>query len=73
VLEWAFTIIGLHNVMLESYQFNEQAIRAYQRAGFRVIGTRRDSVRALGRRWDSILMDATAEEFYGSTSPRRIA
>ena len=72
-LEWAFTIIGLHNVMLESYQFNEQAIRAYQRAGFRVIGTRRDSVRALGRRWDSILMDATAEEFYGSTSPRRIA
>ena len=73
VLEWAFTIIGLHNVMLESYQFNEQAIRAYQRAGFRVIGTRRDAVRALGRRWDSILMDATAEEFYGSTSPRRIA
>jgi diamine N-acetyltransferase len=62
-LDWAFTIIGLHNVMLESYEFNEQAIRAYQRAGFQVIGTRRDSVRALGRRWDSILMDATAEGF----------
>jgi diamine N-acetyltransferase len=61
VLDWAFTIIGLHNVMLESYEFNEQAIRAYKRAGFQVIGTRRDSVRALGRRWDSILMDATAE------------
>jgi diamine N-acetyltransferase len=60
-LDWAFTIIGLHNVMLESYEFNEQAIRAYKRAGFQVIGTRRDSVRALGRRWDSILMDATAE------------
>ena len=63
VLDWAFTIIGLHNVMLESYEFNEQAIRAYERAGFRVIGTRRDSVRALGRRWDSVLMDATAEGF----------
>jgi diamine N-acetyltransferase len=72
-LEWAFTIIGLHNVMLESYQYNEQAIRAYERAGFQVIGTRRDSVRALGRRWDSVLMDATAEGFYGSTRPRRIA
>jgi len=60
VLDWAFTIIGLHNVMLESYEFNEQAIRAYERAGFRVIGTRRDSVRALGRRWDSVLMDAIA-------------
>jgi diamine N-acetyltransferase len=63
VLDWAFTIIGLHNVMLESYEFNEQAIRAYERAGFRVIGRRRDSVRALGRRWDSVLMDATAEGF----------
>jgi len=35
----------------------------HERAGFRVIGTRRDSVRALGRRWDSVLMDATAEGF----------
>ena len=58
VLHWAFTIIGLRNVMLESYEFNEQAIRAYERAGFRRIGTRRDSVLALGKRWDSILMDA---------------
>jgi len=63
VLDWAFTIIGLHNVMLESYTYNEQAIRAYERAGFRVIGTRRDAVRALGRRWDSVLMDATADGF----------
>jgi diamine N-acetyltransferase len=62
-LDWAFTILGLHNVMLESYEFNEQAIRAYERAGFQVIGRRRDAVRALGRRWDSILMDATAEGF----------
>jgi diamine N-acetyltransferase len=62
-LDWAFTILGLHNVILESYEFNAQAIRAYERAGFRVIGRRRDAVRALGRRWDSILMDATAEGF----------
>ena len=73
VLDWAFTIIGLHNVMLESYEFNDQAIRAYERAGFQVIGRRRDAVRALGRCWDSVLMDATAEGFYGSTRPRRIA
>ncbi len=61
VLQWAFTIIGLRNVMLESYDFNEQAIRAYERAGFRKIGTRRDSVLALGKRWDSVLMDAVPE------------
>ena len=56
-------MIGLHNVMLETYVFNERAKRAYERAGFREIGRRRDAVRALGRRWDSILMDATAADF----------
>jgi len=32
-----------------------------QWAGFRRIGMRRDSVRALGKRWDSVLMDAVPE------------
>ena len=49
--------------MLETYEFNEQARRAYERAGFRVIGRRRDAVSVLGRRWDSWLMDATAADF----------
>jgi RimJ/RimL family protein N-acetyltransferase len=62
-LDWAFTLMGLHNVMLESYAFNDQAMRAYERAGFRVIGRRRNAVRALGRRWDSVLMDASADDF----------
>lgn len=51
-----------HN-LLETYDFNAAAQRAYERAGFRVIGRRRDSVLALGRRWDVILMDATADDF----------
>jgi len=61
VLHWAFTIIGLRNVLLETYEYNEQAIRAYERAGFQVIGRRRDAVRALGKRWDIVLMDAVPE------------
>jgi diamine N-acetyltransferase len=65
VLDWAFKILGLRNVMLESYEFNEAAIRAYEKAGFQVIGRRRDSVLALGKRWDSILMDATPEPYGG--------
>jgi len=63
VLDWSFTMLGLRNVMLETYEFNEPAVRAYERAGFQVIGRRRDAVLALGRRWDCILMDATAEGF----------
>jgi RimJ/RimL family protein N-acetyltransferase len=62
-LDWAFNMLGLRNVMLETYEFNEQARRAYERAGFRTIGRRRDAVSAMGRRWDSILMDATAADF----------
>lgn len=62
-LDWAFNMLGLRNVMLETYEFNEQARRAYERAGFRAIGRRRDAVSILGRRWDSILMDATAADF----------
>jgi RimJ/RimL family protein N-acetyltransferase len=62
-LDWAFTILGLRNVMLETYEFNEQARRAYERAGFKLIGRRRDAVLAMGRRWDSLLMDATAADF----------
>jgi hypothetical protein len=45
------------------YEFNEQARRAYERAGFQVMGRRRDAVSVLGRRWDSFLMDAVASEF----------
>jgi diamine N-acetyltransferase len=62
-LDWAFNMLGLRNVMLETYAFNEQALKAYERAGFRTIGRRRDAVQALGRRWDSFLMDATADGF----------
>jgi diamine N-acetyltransferase len=62
-LDWCFLILGLHNVMLETFEFHEQARRAYERAGFRVIGRRRDAVRAMGQRWDSLLMDATAADF----------
>jgi diamine N-acetyltransferase len=69
-LDWAFTMVGLRNLMLESYAFNEQAIRAYERAGFRLIGRRRDSVRALGRRWDAVLMDAIAADFDSALQAR---
>jgi diamine N-acetyltransferase len=74
-LDWAFNMLGLRNVMLETYEFNEQARRAYERAGFREIGRRRDAVSVMGRRWDSLLMDAVAADFespvLGALRPER--
>ncbi|ACZ40016.1 GNAT family N-acetyltransferase [Sphaerobacter thermophilus] len=65
-LDYAFTALGLHNVMLKVYEFNRAGIRAYQKAGFKEIGRRRGARRFAGRRWDVIYMDCVADEF---TSP----
>jgi diamine N-acetyltransferase len=48
MLDYAFTALGLHNVMLTVYAFNHAAIRVYGKAGFREIGRRRASHRAGG-------------------------
>jgi RimJ/RimL family protein N-acetyltransferase len=66
VLDWAFTVMGLHNVLLVTFSWNLPAIRAYSKAGFREIGRRRGAVVTLGQRYDQVLMDAVAEEFTDS-------
>ena len=65
-LDWAFNVLSLSNVRLEVMPWNAGAIRAYEKAGFRLIGRRRDAILRHGRRWDEILMDAVAGEFTGS-------
>ncbi|HEX2035018.1 MAG TPA: GNAT family protein [Chloroflexota bacterium] len=66
VLDYAFTMLGLHNVMLRVYAYNERARRAYLRAGFREIGRRREAHRLGTRVVDEVLMDCLATEFQGS-------
>lgn len=62
-LDWAFNMLGLHNVMLTVLPTNAAAIRAYEKAGFRRIGVRRNALSVLGRRGDEVLMDAVPDEF----------
>lgn len=66
MLDYAFTALGLHNVMLGVYAYNRAAHRAYQKAGFREFGRRREAVWMGGRLWDVIYMECLATEF---TSP----
>jgi diamine N-acetyltransferase len=63
VLDHAFTALGLHNVMLRVYAYNPAAIRAYEKAGFREFGRRRESRLHLGRRRDVIHMECLASDF----------
>jgi diamine N-acetyltransferase len=65
-LDWAFNVLSLENVRLEVMPWNAGAIRAYEKAGFRLIGRRRGALVVHGRRWDEIYMDAVPGEFTGS-------
>ena len=71
MLDWAFTVMGLHNVLLVTFSWNLAAIRAYTKAGFREVGRRRGAAVTLGRRYDQVLMDAVAEEFTDSVLTRQ--
>jgi diamine N-acetyltransferase len=66
-LDYAFHITALHCVHLSVLAPNHGAIRAYERAGFRKIGERRQSGLWLGRRVNEILMDAVPADFPGES------
>ena len=63
ILDYAFNVLGLHNVMLTVSDFNHRGVRAYEKAGFKVIGRRRQALRLGHERHDVIFMDALATEF----------
>jgi RimJ/RimL family protein N-acetyltransferase len=73
LLDYAFTILGLHNVMLRVYAYNPGGIRAYQKAGFREFGRRAGSRMFLGQRWDEIYMECLDSEFESPVLARLLA
>jgi RimJ/RimL family protein N-acetyltransferase len=66
-VDYAFHVLNLHSVMLETYEFNLAGVKAYTRAGFREIGRRREARYHAERYWDVIMMDVLVSEF---DSPR---
>ena len=43
LLDYAFTVLGLHSVMLTVVEYNHAGRRCYEKAGFREMGRRRES------------------------------
>ncbi|HEY7031319.1 MAG TPA: GNAT family protein [Thermomicrobiales bacterium] len=66
MLDYAFTALGLHNLILYVMAYNVAGIRAYEKAGFREFGRRREAALMGGRLWDIVYMECLASEF---TSP----
>ncbi len=62
-LDWGFTMLGLHNIMLATAAWNQRAIRVYAKVGFRELGRRRSAGVTMGRRYDAVFMDLLASEF----------
>ncbi len=59
----AFDILNLHRVQLEVYDYNRRAQRAYEKAGFRVEGRRREAIYYRGAYHDSLLMAVLRTEW----------
>jgi len=72
VLDYAFHVLGLHNVLLTVYETNPRGVRAYEKAGFRRIGRRHGAYRLGQRRYDTIYMEALAAEFQSPVLERRL-
>jgi len=68
-LDYGFRLLGLHNIMLSVSSANAAAIRAYTRAGFQVIGARRECRHEGDSVLDNIFMDCLATEFDRSGPP----
>jgi hypothetical protein len=56
MVDHAFGTLGLHRIALYVFEFNERAIRAYQRCGFVIEGRSRESIWRDGRWWDELAM-----------------
>jgi RimJ/RimL family protein N-acetyltransferase len=69
VLDYAFSVLGLHNVMLSMAGYNERALRTYSRVGFREIGRRREICSFGNKFYDAIFMDCLSTEFHSPLAP----
>ncbi len=62
ILDYGFTALGLQSVGLTVVAFHVAAVRAYERAGFRICGRRRACRLVAGQLWDDLLMEVLATD-----------
>jgi RimJ/RimL family protein N-acetyltransferase len=63
MLDYAFTALGLHSVMLTTDSYNLAGQAAYRKAGFKEFGRRRECALLNGAYYDWVYMDCLASEF----------
>jgi RimJ/RimL family protein N-acetyltransferase len=63
LLDYGFTVLGLHHIWLKCVVYNQVGIRAYEKAGFKHAGRLREGWQIGGRQYDLLLMDILSSEF----------
>lgn len=71
LLEFIFNEMNLHRIYLSVFDFNERAIRCYEKCGFRREGEARESLFRDGEYHTSLLMAVLREDFVKGRLPRQ--
>lgn len=68
LLGYAFEELGLHRVGLSAFEFNDEAIAAYEKLGFAVEGRYRQAIKRKSRFHDAILMSIMKDEWHAGAA-----
>jgi RimJ/RimL family protein N-acetyltransferase len=63
MLRYSFRELNLHRVQLNTFSYNERAIRSYLKSGFIIEGRQRGMLLRNGRRWDLVYMSVLRDEW----------
>ena len=63
ILRYGFMELNLRRISLTVFEFNQRALRSYEKAGFQLEGCQRQSMQREGRRWDILYLGILREEW----------
>lgn len=63
LLQYGFNYLNLHRVGLSVFYTNEQALKVYERVGFRKVGVKRHTDFIDGQYFDDVIMDILEDEW----------
>jgi RimJ/RimL family protein N-acetyltransferase len=65
LIDYGFKALNFYNIMLRVYEYNKNAIRCYEKIGFKQIGKRRKALNRNLEKHDIIFMDLLQGDFFG--------
>lgn len=72
LLDFGFTVLGLHHIWLRYFASNQRARAVYDRVGFREVNRLREATRIGPDRDDIVIMDLLASEFESPVLAKKI-